>query len=87
MVTEAKWRQWHQEDFRPYLDTILEAFGPARLMIGSDWPVCTLSADYRSTMQIVLDSIEELSAAEKDAILGNNCAAFYRLEENPANRQ
>ncbi len=87
MVTEAKWRQWQQEDFRPYLDTILQAFGPARLMIGSDWPVCTLSADYRSTMQIVLDSIEELSAAEKDAILGNNCAAFYRLEENPANRQ
>ncbi len=87
MVTEARWKQWTREDFRPYLDTVLEAFGPARLMIGSDWPVCTLSADYRSTMQIVFDYIEELSAAEKDAILGGNCAAFYRLEENPANRE
>ena len=56
-------------------------------MIGSDWPVCTLSADYRSTMQIVFDFIEELSASEKEAILGANCAAFYRLEENPANRE
>ncbi len=48
-------------------------------MIGSDWPVSTLAADYRSTMGIVVDFIEELSAAEKDAILGGNCAAFYRL--------
>ena len=87
MVTEARWKQWSREDFRPYLDTVLEAFGPSRLMIGSDWPVCTLSADYRSTMQIVMDFIEELSAAEKDAILGGNCAEFYRLEENPANRE
>jgi L-fuconolactonase len=79
MVTEARWRQWRREDFRPYLDTILEAFGPARLMIGSDWPVCTLSADYRSTMGIVMDFIGELSAAEMSAILGGNCAAFYRI--------
>jgi L-fuconolactonase len=80
MVTEAKWKQWTAEDFRPYLDVVLEAFGPERLMIGSDWPVCTLSADYASTMRIVKDFIAQLSHAEKDAILGGNCARFYRLE-------
>lgn len=79
MVTEARWRQWTRDDFRPYLDAILEAFSPSRLMIGSDWPVCTLSADYRSTMDIVLDFIAPLSATEQDAILDANCAAFYRL--------
>jgi len=79
MVTEARWKQWTREDFRPFLDTVLEAFGPARLMIGSDWPVCTLSADYPATMEIVLDHIAQLSASEKDAILGVNCTAFYRL--------
>lgn len=81
MVTEARWKQWNRDDFRPYLETVLDAFGPARLMIGSDWPVCMLSADYRATMGIVIDFIEELSAAEKDAILGGNCATFYRLQD------
>ena len=79
MVTEAQWKQWSRDHFRPYLDTVLEAFGPARIMIGSDWPVCILSADYTSTIGIVKDFIQELSPAEKDAILGGNCAAFYRL--------
>ena len=46
MVTEANWKQWQPADFHPYLDIVFEAFGPARLMIGSDWPVCTLSGEY-----------------------------------------
>ena len=84
MVTEARWRQWRREDFRPYLDAVLEAFGPARLMIGSDWPVCTLSADYCSTMAIVLEFIDELSEGEREAILGSNCVEFYRLRDQRA---
>jgi L-fuconolactonase len=79
MVTEAHWGRWRAEDFRPYLDVVLEAFGPGRLMIGSDWPVCTLSAGYESTMGIVLEHIAQLSAAEREGILGGNCARFYRL--------
>ena len=43
MVTEARWKQWRPADFHRYLDIVFEAFGPTRLMIGSDWPVCTLS--------------------------------------------
>lgn len=81
MVTEARWREWQAEDFRPYLDVVFDAFGPGRLMIGSDWPVCTLAASYRSAMGIVAGYIERFSTAEQDGILGGNCARFYRLVE------
>ncbi len=79
MVTEARWKQWEADDFRSYLHVILEAFGPERLMIGSDWPVCTLSAEYDAVMQLVTNFVAALSPAEQDAILGGNCARFYRL--------
>ena len=81
MVTEAKWKQWRAEDFRPYLDVVLEAFGAKRLMIGSDWPVCMLSASYSEAMRIVMDYIAKLSVAEQEAILGVNCARFYKLND------
>src|SRR5277367_3102610 len=61
MVTEAKWRRWQAGDFRSYLDIVFEAFGPERLMIGSDWPVCTLSGDYGPTMRIVIDYARQFS--------------------------
>jgi L-fuconolactonase len=77
MVTEARWTQWVVADFRPYLDVVFEAFGPDRLMIGSDWPVCTVSGDYASTMDIVMSYIEPLSPRERDGILGANCARVY----------
>ena len=79
MVTEALWSRWALDDFRPYLDVVFEAFGPSRLMIGSDWPVCTLSADYARTMGIVFRRIELLPTAEQEAILGENCVRVYRL--------
>lgn len=82
MVTETTWKQWRPQDFRPYLDVVLESFGPQRLMIGSDWPVCTLSGEYPDTMRIVMDYISHLSPAEQDAILGGNCARFYQLDND-----
>jgi L-fuconolactonase len=83
MVTEAKWGAWTAADFAPYLDAALEAFGAERLMIGSDWPVCLLSADYASTMRIVMEYITKLSEAEQAAILGETCARVYRLKGVP----
>jgi L-fuconolactonase len=79
MVTEAKWQQWKVENFQPYLDVVLRAFGPSRLMIGSDWPVCTLSADYTNTLGIVREYIGALPASERAAIVGGNCARVYGL--------
>lgn len=80
MVTEAKWNQWRPEDFHPYLDIVFDAFGPDRLLIGSDWPVCTLSGSYVSTMKIVSDYIQQFSKSIQDKILGANCARFYGLK-------
>ena len=80
MVTEAKWRQWQPGDFRPYLDIIFEAFGFDRLMIGSDWPVCLLSAEYDEVMHIVVDYLGNFPAEVQAAVLGENCTRFYSIE-------
>ncbi len=77
MVTEAKWKAWEPEDFRRYLDTVIDAFTPERVMIGSDWPVCTLSADYRATLQVVIDYVQQFPVSIQSAILGETCARFY----------
>jgi L-fuconolactonase len=79
MVTEANWNSWTKVDFKPYLDIVVEAFGYNRLMIGSDWPVCTLSGSYQSTMDIVIDYLKQFSTEIKDAILGTNCINFYKI--------
>ena len=79
MVTEADWQGWKRSDFTPYLEVALEIFGPKRLMIGSDWPVCTLAAGYPETIGIVREFLAPLAAAEREAIEGGNAARFYAL--------
>ncbi len=79
MVTEADMQNWKESDFRPYLDIVLEAFGPGRLMYGSDWPVCLLAADYARQKGIVDSFIASLTASEKAQIMGGNAAAFYNI--------
>jgi L-fuconolactonase len=86
MVTEARWDRWQPDDFRPYLDIVLNAFGADRLMIGSDWPVCTLAGAYADVMGIVIDYCETLSCDERQAILGGTCARFYDVRQDSANR-
>ncbi|MGW6903295.1 amidohydrolase family protein [Streptomyces sp. NPDC054940] len=63
MVTEADLASWTVDDLRPYADVVLDAFGPDRLMFGSDWPVCTLAATYGQ----VVGTAEQLTAALSDA--------------------
>ena len=81
LVTEADWRFWRPDQIEPYLDVALECFGANRLMIGSDWPVCTVAADYARTMNVVIDYVSKLSAAERDAVLGGTARRFWRLDE------
>jgi L-fuconolactonase len=83
MVTEASWHRWTPADFKPYLNVVFEAFGPDRLMIGSDWPVCTLAADYGETMRVVIDYVQQFSADVQEAVLGGNCARFYGIRISP----
>lgn len=80
LVTEADWGRWRAEDFAPFLEVALAAFGPHRLMFGSDWPVCLLSADYAAVTGIVTDFIAALSEGERASILGGTAEAFYGLE-------
>ncbi|WP_405922994.1 amidohydrolase family protein [Streptomyces sp. NBC_00035] len=79
MVTEADLGKWTVDDLRPYADTVLEAFGPSRLMFGSDWPVCTLAATYEE----VADSARELTAGlgddERDQVFEGTATRVYRL--------
>lgn len=72
--------QVHINTLRPYLDFVLEVFGPARCMVGSDWPVCTLGADYTTTLGVVTEWAQTLSPIDRDDILGHGCARFYRLQ-------
>ena len=80
MVTETRWKQWHADDFHRYLDIVFEAFGSARLMIGSDWPVCMLSGDYGPVMQLVIDYVQQFPIEVRTGILGTNCARFYGID-------
>lgn len=81
MVTETSWHAWKARDFYHFLDVALEAFSPNRLMIGSDWPVCTLSGSYEAVMRVVMDYVSTLSLDEYDAILGETCARFYGIRD------
>jgi len=79
MVTEADWHNWTAEDFRPYMEVVLEVFGAEKLTIGSDWPVCTLAGQYGSIVSIAADFIAQLSDNEQKAIWERNPKRIYGL--------
>jgi len=79
LVTEADWHTWSAQDIRPYLDVAFDSFGAGRLMIGSDWPVCTVAGDYTRVMALVSDYLADRPAQERDAVLGGNAQRFYNL--------
>ncbi len=80
MVTEADTDLWTPQTFEPYLDVISEAFGPERLMIGSDWPVSLLGGSYSSVIGIVKNYIKQFDLTTQEKILGENCFKFYNLK-------
>jgi L-fuconolactonase len=83
MLTEADWSAWQPADFAPYMDAVLEMYGPARLMFGSDWPVCTLAGRYEQVIGIVSDWAGKLSAFEQERLFGETAAEFYDLMAGP----
>jgi L-fuconolactonase len=80
MVTEADHVSWKAEDFIPYMSVILDAFGSGRVMLGSDWPVCTLAGDYGQVLGIALEYIGRLDPEEKRKIEFKNAIDFYQLQ-------
>src|SRR5215217_459490 len=79
MVTEADWKAWKKEDFKPYIDVVVNAFGTNRIMFGSDWPVCLVAASYEKMLGIVKDYFSAFSKKEQDKFFGLNATRFYNL--------
>lgn len=79
MVTEARWQAWQSCDFRPYLDTVFEAFGTSRMMFGSDWPVCEVAGGYDAVVQLAQEYLAGFSAREQALFWGDTATAFYSL--------
>lgn len=80
MVTEANQGSWTVSDLRPYAQTALDAFGPDRLMFGSDWPVCLLAASYDRVAEAARELTDQLSADELAQVFGGAAARAYRLK-------
>jgi L-fuconolactonase len=79
MVTEADWASWQVADLRPYAETVLEAFGPERVMFGSDWPVCLLAADYGRVAGAADELCAGLTPGERADVFGGTARRAYRL--------
>lgn len=84
LVTEADWSNWTPDHLLPYLDVAMDSFGPERLMIGSDWPVCTVAAPYLRIMEAVTGYLARFSEEIRDAILGGNAQRFWSLRLSQA---
>lgn len=81
LVTEASWDSWQVPDLRPVAETVLERFGAARTMFGSDWPVCLLAgADYERVVATFEDLIAQLGADERRRVWGGTACDVYGLE-------
>jgi L-fuconolactonase len=79
LTTEADPAQWTPADLRPYLDHVLECFGPDRVMFGGDWPVSSLATDYPRWVATVDDALRGCTPDELHRIYVRNAEAFYRI--------
>jgi L-fucono-1,5-lactonase len=79
MATEADHGGWEVADLKPYIDVVIDAFGPNRLMFGSDWPVCLLAVTYQKWTATVRDFVSKLSESEKNRVMGGTAVEAYKL--------
>src|ERR1700676_2185744 len=79
LVTEADWQDWKPEQIVPFLNVAFECFGPDRLMIGSDWPVCLVAAPYARAVDVVKNYLLRKHPEDQDGVLGDNARRFYEL--------
>jgi L-fuconolactonase len=79
MVTEAEWAAWTPADLRPYVDHVLDVFGPDRLLFGSDWPVCLLAASYEQVVDAARELLGALGEGEVAKVFGETARRVYRI--------
>ncbi|GAB2637530.1 amidohydrolase family protein [Kribbella swartbergensis] len=79
LVTEASWTDWKTSDLQPYADVVLDAFGPERVMFGSDWPVCLLAATYAQVVETAETLTAGLTPTERESVFTTTATRTYRL--------
>ena len=79
IITEADYKAWNYEILAPYMELILEAFGPERILYGSDWPVCLVAGKYTQVKKLITEFISNLTPKEQAGIMGINATKFYNL--------
>ena len=79
IVTRAS-ENWTKEELKPYIDHLVSAFGYERLMFGSDWPVCTLAAEYADWLDALLWAVQDTSDGEKRKLFYDTAKQFYRID-------
>jgi L-fuconolactonase len=82
MVTETDWKNWKPDDFTPYLDVVVKAFGTERLMFGSDWPVCNVAGKFQQVVEIISNYLKSFTQNEQSQIFGGNAIRFYHIIES-----
>ncbi|MFF6883724.1 amidohydrolase family protein [Streptomyces sp. NPDC012421] len=87
LITEADHEKWTVDDVRPVWDVLLDAFGPRRLMFGSDWPVCVLAGGWNRWADAMEELLGDCSADEADAILADTATAFYHLTPSGTSKE
>lgn len=81
IVTEVRDDSWNRELLRPYFDTVWEAFGPDRLMFGSDWPVCLLRSGFQEWVETAQAFVASLSSDEQRAFWSGCATRVYGLDQ------
>lgn len=79
MVTEADYKGWTEEQLQPYFDVVLDAFGPSKLMFGSDWPVCLVATQYAEWLALVKKVLSKLSDDGQEQVYWKNAMRIYQL--------
>lgn len=79
MVTEANYKTWNEAQLQPYFDVVLDAFGPSRLMFGSDWPVCLVAVEYQNWLNLVKKMVSGFSIQEQEQIFSINAMSIYQI--------
>jgi len=79
MATEADFKTWTPAQLQPYVNTVLEAFGPQRLMFGSDWPVCLVACEYARWRAVAAEMTSTLSEAERREFWSGTATRAYGL--------
>ncbi len=80
LVTEADWDNWSSADIAPYVNHVIELFGPERVMAGSDWPVCNLASNYVEALDLVRRCISDYDKHDQECIMRHSAVSAYNLD-------